>query len=142
MFKVDTYGPDSIFSTPSTGLHSDVLNITGTVEDYNDGQSVSGINTSYMQIQVKNTIVYTSGIETALESQLQKPVTLEAAITDDIVNHSMVVYDFNTLKIRNVIEDMKKKSEQEYIVFRLLPKNSKFILGSDSAISRGELLRF
>ncbi len=95
-----------------------------------------------LKIQVKNTIVYTSGIETALESQLQKPVTLEAAITDDIVNHSMVVYDFNTLKIRNVIEDMKKKSEQEYIVFRLLPKNSKFILGSDSAISRGELLRF
>ena len=54
----------------------------------------------------------------------------------------MLVYDFNLLKASVVINNMKQKSKQENIVFRFLPKSSKFILGSDSATNRGEVLHF
>lgn len=90
----------------------------------------------------KNTVVFSDGIEESLINQLQQPVSIKNKIANKIANNSMVVYDFNTLEITAIIEDMKKKSEQDNIVFRLLPKNSKFILGSDSATNRGEVIHF
>ena len=58
------------------------------------------------------------------------------------VINSMIVYDFELLKASIVMADMKQKSKQENIVFRFLLKNSKFIIGSDSATNRGEVLHF
>jgi GT2 family glycosyltransferase len=91
---------------------------------------------------LKNSVVFSDGIEDSLKNQLHQPVAISSSIMNKIDDNSMVVYDFNTLKTKAIIEDMKKKSIQENIVFRLLPKNSKFILGSDSAINRGEVLHF
>ncbi len=109
-----------------------------------------GIKLAYMmrktpnpvQIASKSTLVYSKGIEESLKHQLQQPVSIKSNIISEVAINSMVVYDFNALKIKAIIEDMKMKSEQENIVFRLLPKNSKFILGSDSATNRGEVIHF
>lgn len=95
-----------------------------------------------VQIASKCTIVYSKGIKEALEVQLPKPVHFETSIQNKVEHHSMIVYDFNMLKISDIICDMKLKSKQENIVFRFLPKSSKFILGSDSATNRGEVLHF
>jgi GT2 family glycosyltransferase len=95
-----------------------------------------------VELPVKSTIVFSKGIESSLENQLPKPITVHNQITDKIDVSSMTVYDFNVLSFKDVITDMKKKSSQEHLVFRFLPKNSKFILGSDSAIGRGEVLHF
>jgi GT2 family glycosyltransferase len=95
-----------------------------------------------LKIESKRTIVFSSGIEESLENKLQKPIIVETGITYKIDENTMIVYDFNLLKIKDVIGDMKKKSELENIVFRFLPKNSKFILGSDSSTHRGEILHF
>ncbi|MEP3819157.1 MAG: glycosyltransferase family 2 protein, partial [Nonlabens ulvanivorans] len=62
--------------------------------------------------------------------------------TSQVKNESMVVYDFKLLKTSAVMADMKRNAKQDIIVFRFLSKNCKFILGSDSASSRGEVLRF
>ena len=86
--------------------------------------------------------VYATDIEQSLEQQLPKPTQITDIIEDKIENNSMLVYDFDMLKATVVINDMKQKSKQENIVFRFLPKNSKFILGSDSTINRGEVLYF
>lgn len=99
--------------------------------------SKSGVN-----LPVKMTLVISDGIESSLENQLPNPISVQHQITDKIASHSMVVYDLNILKIKDVITDIKEKSDLENIVFRFLPKNSKFILGSDSAIHRGEVLQF
>ena len=95
-----------------------------------------------VKIVSKNTLVFSNGIDESLKNELQQPVSIKKNILNEVANNSMVIYDLNTLKIKAIIEDMKKKSEQDNIVFRLLPKNSKFILGSDSAIHRGEVIHF
>lgn len=86
--------------------------------------------------------VYAADFDESLAEQLPKPTEIENSIQDEIQNNSMVVYDFKILNASAIIADMKQKSKQENIVFRFLLKNSKFILGSDSATNRGEVLHF
>ena len=90
----------------------------------------------------KRSFVFSESIEQSLEKQLPKPIQISDVIQDEIEDNSMLVYDFNLLKASVVIHNMKQKSKQENIVFRFLPKSSKFILGSDSATNRGEVLQF
>ncbi len=94
------------------------------------------------KVKLNQSYVYTTALEASLASQLPKPTHIEAKTQAKIENNSLLVYDFNLLKAKAIISDMKQKSNQEHIVFRFLPKNSKFILGSDSAIHRGEVLSF
>ena len=91
---------------------------------------------------IEQTTVFSEGINAALENKLQKPLIIQPEMTKDVAENSMVVYDFNSLNIKDCISDMKKKSGPSNICFRLLAKNSKFILGSDSAVNSGEVLHF
>ncbi|WP_225035496.1 glycosyltransferase family 2 protein [Winogradskyella sp. SM1960] len=84
--------------------------------------------------------LYSNDFDTV--EQLPKPLQSEATIQDNVESNSMIVYDFELLKASIVMADMKQKSKQENIVFRFLLKNSKFIIGSDSATNRGEVLHF
>ena len=95
-----------------------------------------------VEINPKKAFVFSKFIEQSLEKQLPKPIYISDDIQDKIEDNSMLVYDFNLLKASVVINNMKQKSKQENIVFRFLPKSSKFILGSDSATNRGEVLHF
>jgi GT2 family glycosyltransferase len=86
--------------------------------------------------------VYAIDIDEALDVQLPEPTHILSSILDEVKNDSMLVYDFSLVKVKDVIKDLKQKSIQKNIVFRFLPKNSKFIIGSDSAINRGEVVHF
>ncbi|NRD22883.1 glycosyltransferase family 2 protein [Winogradskyella litoriviva] len=94
------------------------------------------------KLKMDRTYVYSKSINSSLNQQLPNPTKKTEIILDKIEDNSMLLYDFNLLKASVVIEDMKQKSKQENIVFRFLPKNSNFILGSDSSINRGEVLHF
>ncbi len=52
---------------------------------------------------------------------------------------SIHIYNLNDFEIKAVIYDMKLKAGQDNVLFRFLPKNANFILGSDSSVSRGEV---
>ncbi len=93
-------------------------------------------------VKQNKTYLYSTVPDQDLLKQLVKPIIIKNSIQEEIESNSVVVYDFNMLKSSTVISDMKQKSKQENIVFRFLPKNSKFIIGSDSAINRGEVLHF
>lgn len=95
-----------------------------------------------LKVSLHKSYVYTHDADEVLLKHLQQPIDIETKIKDDVESNSMLVYDFNTLKYKGVIADMKKKSQRENIVFRFIPKNSKFILGSDSASNRGEVQHF
>ncbi|BAO76734.1 A-D-GlcNAc-diphosphoryl polyprenol, A-3-L-rhamnosyl transferase WbbL [Winogradskyella sp. PG-2] len=94
------------------------------------------------KVTSRNILIYSNEIEESLKQQLSQPIAIRAEIKNNIPNNTLVIYDLDILKTQDVIEDMKKKSKQENMVFRFLPKNSKFILGSDSAINRGEVVNF
>jgi len=95
-----------------------------------------------VELKPKRSYVYSTTIDHSLEKQLLKPTLITETILQEIENCSMLVFDFNKLSTKEVFKEMKNKSKQKNIVFRFLPKNSKFILGSDSATSRGEVLHF
>jgi GT2 family glycosyltransferase len=95
-----------------------------------------------VQTRANRSYIYSAGIEDALTGQLPEPTKLSDAILDVVENGSMLVYDFNLLSAKDAIADLKHKSKLKNIVFRFLPKNSKFILGSDSATNRGEVIHF
>lgn len=95
-----------------------------------------------LKTESKSTIIYGNKIDPSLKNQLQQPIKHNNIINREVPDYSMIIYDLNTLKTKAVIEDMKQKANQEHIVFRFLPKNSKFILGSDSAVTRGEITHF
>lgn len=52
---------------------------------------------------------------------------------------SIHIYNLNDFEIKAVIHDMKLKAGQDNVLFRFLPKNANFILGSDSSVLRGEV---
>ena len=99
-------------------------------------------NSANVQTRTNRSYIYSAGIEDALTGQLPEPIKFSDAILDVIENDSMLVYDFNLLNAKDAIADLKHKSKLKNIVFRFLPKNSKFIVGSDSAINRGEVIHF
>ena len=98
--------------------------------------------TTIAETKISRSYVYAEEINEVLEAQLPKPTMLSHMVSGTLENNSMLVYDLKLLSAKNVIEDLKQKSKLKHIVFRFLPKNSKFIIGSDSAMHRGEVICF
>lgn len=73
-----------------------------------------------------------------LKTVLPKRMTLKQNL-NTVERLTEVIFNANTHSYKdiiNMIEDNKDKA----ITFKILPKNSNFVLGSDDAISRGEII--
>ena len=77
----------------------------------------------------------------ALKSVLSKNIILKSDIKV-IDENTEVIFDANFLTYKAIIGFMENKNQNKSITFKILPKNSKFVLGSDDAISRGEVVNF
>ncbi|WP_289045035.1 glycosyltransferase family 2 protein [uncultured Olleya sp.] len=56
--------------------------------------------------------------------------------------NTQVILDANYLSFKTIIETLANSEKNKNITFRIIPKSSNFMLGSDSAKSRGEVLHF
>ncbi|MGJ8550828.1 glycosyltransferase family 2 protein [Winogradskyella wichelsiae] len=99
-------------------------------------------NPKDVKVVPNHSYLYSMDSDLILSQKLPKPIELKDDIQLNVKNDSLIVYDFKLLNASDVIADMKQKSKQEAIVFRFLTKNCKFILGSDSASNKGEVLHF
>lgn len=97
---------------------------------------------SPVEATLKQTVLYSEILEESLSPKITHPITLHNSINQDVESGSMLIYDLNFFPVKDVIQDLKQKTTQQNIVFRFIPKNSKFIIGSDSAINRGEVIQF
>jgi GT2 family glycosyltransferase len=61
---------------------------------------------------------------------------------DNFEVETEVILDANFLNHKEIISIMHKYSGSKKWTYKILPKNANFILGSDNAISRGEVMRF
>lgn len=80
-------------------------------------------------------------INEKLESKLAKDLVLNSNL-DEIENNSEVIFDANVLTYKQIISFMENKKEDKSFTYKILPKNSKFALGSNNAITRGEIIIF
>jgi GT2 family glycosyltransferase len=77
-----------------------------------------------------------------LQKILAKEVILKLSLEENLPNNTEIIFDNNVLTFKSIIQMIEISSENKSITFKILPKDSNFIIGSDNAISRGEILNF
>lgn len=93
------------------------------------------------EIEFSESIIVSNAILKELKSQLKHPITLISEL-ENLPNNAQVVFDTNHVSYKTIIGFMKQNSASKHNSFRILPKNSNFILGSDSSTARGDVLHF
>lgn len=76
-----------------------------------------------------------------LKLNLEKEIQLFTEKTS-ITDRQRFIFDNNFLSFKAIIDFIKTSSKNSNSTYRILPKNSRFIIGSDSSIGRGEVLEF
>lgn len=76
-----------------------------------------------------------------LETVLPKAMLLNKEI-GNFEEETEIILDTNFLSYKETIQILNKYSNTRKWTYKLLPNNSNFILGSDNAISRGEVVQF
>lgn len=76
-----------------------------------------------------------------LETVLPKILLLSKEISN-FEGETEIILDANFLTYKEIIQLLNKYSSLRKWTYKILPNNSSFILGSDNAISRGEVIQF
>ena len=61
---------------------------------------------------------------------------------ENVKPNSEVIFDANTVSFKEIIEQISILQKNNSHTFKILPKNSNFILGSNTSKHRGEILHF
>lgn len=91
--------------------------------------------------QIHQYVLISNKMNERLKSVLTKNVILSSNL-DEVDNNSEIIFDANTLTYKQIVSSMENKNEDKSFTFKILPKNSKFALGSNNAITRGEIIIF
>jgi GT2 family glycosyltransferase len=89
----------------------------------------------------KQTVIISEINYEELSKKLPQPITLTSNFSD-VNAETLVVLDANYLSYKTIIEYIKCNKALKDNSYRIMPKNSKFIIGSDSAVNRGEVIHF
>ncbi|MCF7560360.1 glycosyltransferase family 2 protein [Sabulilitoribacter multivorans] len=76
-----------------------------------------------------------------LKSVLQKDIVWTSDL-NTVENNSEVIFDNNFLSYKTIINLMENNKKGKSVTYKILPKKAKFVLGSDNAITRGEVIKF
>ena len=60
----------------------------------------------------------------------------------EIKENTQVIFDANSLTFKEIIAHMSTSEKNKGLTFKILPKNSNFIIGSNSSKNRGEVITF
>ncbi|MFC0605236.1 glycosyltransferase family 2 protein [Winogradskyella pulchriflava] len=90
---------------------------------------------------ISQTTVVSNDIPESLKTKLQQPVSITTELSGAFEN-TLLVLDAHYLSYKTIIDFMKSKTISKSNSFRILSKNSTFILGSDSSVGRGHVLHF
>jgi hypothetical protein len=57
-----------------------------------------------------------------------------------VENNDEIIFDANTLSYKSIINFIESNNNCKSLTYKILPKKSNFIIGSDNAVSRGEVI--
>jgi GT2 family glycosyltransferase len=77
----------------------------------------------------------------SLNAKLTKKIILQSDL-DTIEKGVEVIFDTNLLSYQEIISIMENNKRGNGVTFKILPKGSNFLLGSDNGFSRGEIIHF
>jgi len=73
-----------------------------------------------------------------LIGKLKKDVILTTNI-DNVQPFSEIIFNANTMSYKTIIQQLSVMGDSKELSFKILPKKSNFIIGSDDSINRGEV---
>ncbi|MGC1205294.1 MAG: glycosyltransferase family 2 protein [Flavobacteriaceae bacterium] len=91
--------------------------------------------------KINTYVLISNTMNNDLKTVLSKDILLKSDI-NNLEEGTEVFFDANVLSYKNIIQFIEKSNKTKGITCKILPKNSKFALGSDNAISRGEIINF
>lgn len=97
--------------------------------------------THIMSSKAKEYIVVSDKKYKGLASVLDKPVVYSNQFKTN-KNNIEVIFDANVLSYKSIIEEIDASPKNSSLTFKILPKASNFIIGSNSSKSRGEIITF
>ena len=77
----------------------------------------------------------------ALAKLLDKKVNVQKDLFD-IKKHTEIIFDAHYLSYKKIIQHMNYKELNSLATFKIMPKNTRFIVGSNSSKQQGEVLIF
>lgn len=89
----------------------------------------------------KNVVFVSSEMNEGLNKAFEQGVILQAHM-NAYNDHTEYVLDNNYLSFKSIIEIISSRPKYGLSTFKILPKNSNFIIGSDSSKTRGEVIPF
>lgn len=92
---------------------------------------------TYEEKQVSSYVLVSDKMNKKLKSILKKEIKLKKDL-NTIEKNNEVIFDANVLTYKNIINYMGNKNK--LVTYKILPKNSKFAIGSDNANTRGEII--
>jgi len=90
---------------------------------------------------IEHYVLVSEKIPEGLDVILKKPIQLEIE-PKPFVEHTEVILDANVLSYKKIINYISDNKINAKAKFKILPKNSNFIIGSNSSKSRGEVIIF
>lgn len=88
---------------------------------------------------IEKYVLVANQINEKLKFALQKEITLKSDL-NNIQKFTEVIFDAKTLGYKTIIRMIEDGEKNIPVTYKILPENSNFILGSDDAISRGEVI--
>lgn len=106
-------------------------------------QAASIIKTESASVALKKNIfyIYTSNDTTDYNEQFHFQVNTIHQLAEAIPD-SEIIFDANSMSFKEIITVISESEKNKNFTFKILSKNSNFILGSNSSKSRGEVIPF
>jgi len=90
---------------------------------------------------INNYVLVSEKLEPKLQIALKKPILVQYK-PKELNSGTAYVLDANCFKFREIISFLKQSEKKSNISFKILPKKTNFILGSQTSEKRGEVLHF
>ena len=89
----------------------------------------------------ENYVLISDKAHVKLMSVLPKRVTWNSDFSD-ISDNTEIIFDANYMSYKSIIEQISKREKNKSVTFKILSKNSNFIIGSHDAKNKGEVITF
>ncbi|MGJ5642267.1 glycosyltransferase family 2 protein [Formosa sp. S-31] len=92
-------------------------------------------------VKVDSVVIVSNRSMEKLLLKMEKPVQVVNTVLN-INEFQQYILDCNVLTFKEIVEFLKKNGFKKSLTFRIIPYNANFALGSDNAVSRGEIIKF
>ncbi|WP_406684259.1 glycosyltransferase family 2 protein [Seonamhaeicola sp. MEBiC1930] len=91
--------------------------------------------------EIRKYVLISENMNADLQLLLGDKLTLEKKLGKH-EHGTEIIFDAGVLTFKEIIKGIQSLSEGNGLTYKILPKNSRFILGSNDSVSRGEVITF